>query len=156
MNKIVGVQAAHKEKISEADLQQLEREARAAVAKITEKPSIDVFYKSVDEIWAKGLNRQLIFQNKDQHLEYVTTYYNEQIAPLNLDQYRSLVLQQMLSQINALRAAVNSEKTAEAVRLHKEHEEKVLKNMQDQLDDLKDRNAKADKAIREELNADKN
>lgn len=154
MQKIVGVKSADNRVISEEELKQLERAARASVAKIQEKPKIEELYKAVDDIWAKGQNRQLIFQNKDQHLEYVTTYYKEYIEPISLDQYRNMVLQQLLSQIDKLRSAVDTEKQAEAVKLHKEHEAKVLKNMEDQLEDLKDRNNAVNKAIEDEIHHD--
>ncbi len=155
MEKIVGVKSAdNRRTITEEDLQKMEAKAREAAAKIVKKPELSDLYAAIDDLWAKGLNRQLIFKNKDQHIEYITTYYKEKLEGLTLDQYKSLVLQQMLSQIDRLRSAVDSEKQLEAMRLHKEHEEKMLKNMQEQVDDLRARNEKADSEIREELKND--
>ena len=152
MKKIVGVQsAADANPITEEDLQQMMKEAFANIEKITEKPTLDVFYKAIDEIWEKGLNKQLIFQNKDQHYAYITTYYNEQIAPLSLEQYKNLLRQQTVTQIQGLLYAIDREKQVQAYKLSEEHKKRVLSGMEEELDSLRERNKKVNKEIEEEI-----
>lgn len=152
MKKIVGVQsAAQNKQIDVEELKQQLRQGFANIDKITEKPAIETLYKAVDDIWASGHTSQLIFKNKDQHLEYITTYYNEQIAPLTLAQYKAMLKQQLESQVTSLINALDQQKQKEAYRLHKEQEAKMLKNMEDQINDLKDRNAKVNEDIKKEM-----
>lgn len=151
MKKIVGVQSAKKEAISQEELKQLLQEGFANIDKITEKPKLADLYAAVDDIWAKGLTKQLIFKNKDQHMQYVTTYYKDQIEPLTLDQYKGMLKQNLQSQVTNLLNALDQQKQAEAYKLHKEHEEKVLKNMEYQVQDLKERNAQVDSDIKKEI-----
>lgn len=151
MKKIVGVKSAGPEPFTEEDVLKLRDEAFANIDKITEKPTLESLYKAVDEIWEKGLTKQLIFQNKDQHYAYVTTYFHDQLEHLTLDQYKSLLKQQTMSQITALLGAMDRKKQEEAYKLHKEHEAKMLKNMEDQINDLKDRNTKVSSEIKKEM-----
>lgn len=151
MKKIVGVDTPKKEIITKELICSLRDQALNNIRAIKEVPSVQELYKAVDDLWEKGNTKQLIFQNKDQHYAYVTEIYNTQIKGKSLDEYKKLLTAQTMARFDSLLGMIDNSKMKRAYDLAKEHRENVLKNMQSQIDDLKERNEKVNKEIMEDI-----
>lgn len=151
MEKIVGVKAADKPAITKEEVDALYAEAVKAINSITSVPTLTDMYKAVDDLWDSGKTKQLIFKNRDQHYAYVTELYNSQIKNISLEDYKRMLIAQTQNRFDALYGIIDHKKMAEAYKLHNEHKQKVLKSMQDQIDDLRKRNEEINKGLLEEI-----
>lgn len=153
MKKIVGVQSAAQDKVMNKDMiLALKQDALRKVMQIDHIPTLQEMYEMVDRIWASGHTSQLIFQNKDQHYEYITRLYHEQLGKMSLDQYRKMVYAQTARQFDSLLNAIDAQKQKEAFELHKQYEQKATQTIEELGDELVERNKKANSEQREKIN----
>jgi len=153
MKKIVGVQSAAQDKVMNKDMiLALKQDALRKVMQIDHIPTLQEMYEMVDRIWASGHTSQLIFQNKDQHYEYITRLYHEQLGKMSLDQYRKMVYTQTARQFDSLLNAIDAQKQKEAFELHKQYEQKATQTIEELGDELVERNKKANSEQREKIN----
>lgn len=146
-NKVV-VMPVEKKPYDVDYLNKLRAQARASVEQIKQKPTIEEMYKAVDACWEnKAFVHQTQFENKDQHYAYITEYYHSTIENLSLEQYKQLVLSDLLNRIDAAEALLSSDKIYAAAKEHKKQEDALKKQYQEQIDDLKKRNDDAMKDI---------
>ena len=152
MKKVVGVKSAAEDvQMKAEEIQKLKQTALDNVRRISSKPTLSEMYKMVDDIWASGHTNQLIFQSKDQHYEYITRLYNEQIEPLSLEQYKKMVYTQTEHQFDALLGALDTSKQMEAYKLHQEYTQKIVDSIEDAGEELVERNRKANSEQREKI-----
>lgn len=141
-NKVVVV-SEEKKPYDKQYVQQLRQQARAAVAAITEKPTLESLYKSVDACWdMPSFVKQTNFANKDQHYAYITEYYHSVIEKMTVEEYKRLVLSDLMNRLDAAEALLSSEKILSAAKAHKEQEDKLTAQYDEQIADLKERNDK--------------
>lgn len=139
-NKVVVV-SEEKKPYDKQYVQQLRQQARAAVAAITEKPTLESLYKSVDACWdMPSFVKQTNFENKDQHYAYITEYYHSVIEKMTVEEYKRLVLSDLMNRLDAAEALLSSEKILSAAKAHKEQEDKLTAQYEEQIADLKERN----------------
>jgi hypothetical protein len=144
----VVVMSAQKKPYDKAYIQQLRQQARASVEQIKEIPSINSFYESVDKCWeSPAFRHQTKFENKDQHYSYITEYYHNVIEKMTLEEYKQLVLSDLMNRLDSAEALLESDKIISAAKEHKKQEDALIKDYQNQVDDLKDRNEKVMKDI---------
>lgn len=135
---------------------QLRAMAKANVAKITEKPTLESLYKTVDVCWENPIfQHQTQFKNKDQHYAYVTEYYHSVIEKQTLDEYKQMVLQDILSRLEKAENLLDSDKILAAAKEHKKQEQEHLKHYQDELDSLKERNDSLTKEALKDISGEK-
>lgn len=147
-DKKVVVMSAEKKPYDAEYLNQLRRQARDSVEKIKEKPTLQELYASVDRCWEMPVFvKQTQFENKDQHYAYITEYYHESIEKLTLEQYKQLVLSDLLNRIDSAEALLNADKIYSAAKEHKKQEDKLAQQREEQINDLKQRNDAAMKDI---------
>lgn len=150
MQKIIGVQSVTEDKqsvITVEEVKALQQQALANIAKLDSKPTLQDLYKSVDDIWNKGLTKQLIFANKDQHYEYITRIYKEQIEPLSVEAYKKMLTAQTMRQFDSLLSALDRQKQAKVFEQNKQIHEKTLHALEEAGEELVEKN----KAVRSEL-----
>lgn len=146
---------ARKQVYDKEYIEELKRQAQASVASITKKPTIQELLAYVDQCWNNPvIVRQLQFKNKDQHYAYITEYYHAQVEPLSLEEYRKLVLTDILGRLEKAANLLDSDKILAAAKEHKKQEEEHLKNYEDQIAELKDRNKKMTDEILKEIHKD--
>ena len=147
-NDKVVVMPAHAQPYNKEYIANLRVMARASVDAIKEKPTLEDLFTTVDKCWDNPIFvKQTAFQNKDQHYAYITEYYHSTIENLTLEQYKQLVYSDLMNKIDSAEALLDSDKILAAAKEHKAQEAKHLKEYQNQIDDLKDRNEKAMKDI---------
>lgn len=139
-DKIV-VMSAEKKPYDMEYIQNLRRQAHASVDAIKEKPTLTALYETVDKCWENpAFIHQTQFKNKDQHYAYITEYYHEVIEKMDLEQYKKLVLSDLMNRIDAAAALLTSDKILSAAKEHKKQEDMLLSEYKDRMDDLKQRN----------------
>lgn len=152
MNKVVGVQsAADYVGISPEYIAELRRKAADNISKITSKPTLEEMYKCVDALWEKGKPEQLMFQNKDQHYQYVTNLYKEQIEPITVEQYRKMVYSQTMSMLDSFASMCDIQKQQRAAELHREYEKKAVDTVEELGNELVEMNKKANEEEKEKI-----
>lgn len=150
-NRIV-VTSAKKLPYTKEYVEQLRREVHAQMDKIKAKPTIQDMFAMVDKCWENPIfRRQTPFENKDQHYAYITEYYKTYIEPATLEEYKQMVFADINSKLDNAEALLDSEKILSAAKEHKKQADARLDEYQQQIDDLKARNADITKSLKEDL-----
>ena len=150
-NRIV-VTSAKKLPYTKEYVEQLRREVHAQMDKIKAKPTIQDMFAMVDKCWENPIfRRQTPFENKDQHYAYITEYYKTYIEPATLEEYKQMVFADINSKLDNAEALLDSEKILSAAKEHKKQADARLDEYQQQIDDLKARNADITQSLKEDL-----
>ena len=152
MNREPIVMSAYKQPYDKNYIKHLRQLAQQNVEKIKEKPTLKMLFETVDKCWENpAFVRQTNFKNKDQHYAYVTEYFNSVIDKMDLESYKKMVLQDILNRLEKAENLLESDKILAAAKEHKKQEDAHLKEYNDQLTDLKDRNETVQKDSMQKL-----
>lgn len=137
------VMSAYQQPYDKNYINYLRNLAKQNVAKITEKPTLKSMFESVDKCWDNPVFvRQTNFKNKDQHYAYVSEYYHSVIEQMTLEEYKKMVLQDIMNRLEKAENLLDSEKIVAAAKIHKQQEADRLKQYNDQVETLKEKNEK--------------
>ena len=153
-NRIV-VTSAKKLPYTKEYVEQLRREVHAQMDKIKAKPTLQDMFAMVDKCWENPIfRRQTPFENKDQHYAYITEYYKTYIEPATLEEYKQMVFADINAKLDNAEALLDSEKILSAAKEHKKQADARLDEYQQQIDDLKARNADITQSLKKDLKHD--
>ena len=150
-NKTVVV-PARKAVLTVEEIENLRNKARSSIRALTRKPTLQEMYAQVDSCWSNPVFvKNTVFKNKEQHYDYITTYYKEKIEKLTLEEYKKLVYADVCAKLDSAKGLVEAEKIALAAKEHKKQQEAHLKAYQDQIDALKKRNDEVNTEVVKQL-----